>query len=213
MAKENIALGINLRKNKIETSSGYGKYYPEVDVQKTLSLRGFAKHMTDHGSIYGRDIVEGVLLKITECLPELVAQGVPVQLGNLGTFFPTAEVAKNGAVLNIAAMEGLNPNDIVKAIHIRFLPDATKLDNLCGPAFKDACTLELRNIVDTQEVTVNGKIRKMQTLTPISTAVAITRSGSSPSTGGNTGTNPGGSTGGNSGGNDGGGDGGDGLQI
>ena len=181
MAKENIALGINLRKNKIETSSGYGKYYPEVDVQKTLSLRGFAKHMTDHGSIYGRDIVEGVLLKITECLPELVAQGVPVQLGNLGTFFPTAEVAKNGAVLNIAAMEGLNPNDIVKAIHIRFLPDATKLDNLCGPAFKDACTLELRNIVDTQEVTVNGKKKKVRTLKPIATAVAEYKSSLTPS--------------------------------
>ena len=180
MAKENIALGINLRKNKIETSSGYGKYYPEVDVQKTLSLRGFAKHMTDHGSIYGRDIVEGVLLKITECLPELVAQGVPVQLGNLGTFFPTAEVAKNGAVLNIAAMEGLNPNDIVKAIHIRFLPDATKLDNLCGPAFKDACTLELRNIVDTQEVTVNGKKKKVRTLKPIATAVAEYKSSLTP---------------------------------
>ena len=180
MAKENIALGINLRKNKIETSSGYGKYYPEVDVQKTLSLRGFAKHMTDHGSIYGRDIVEGVLLKITECLPELVAQGVPVQLGNLGTFFPTAEAAKNGAVLNIAAMEGLNPNDIVKAIHIRFLPDATKLDNLCGPAFKDACTLELRNIVDTQEVTVNGKKKKVRTLKPIATAVAEYKSSLTP---------------------------------
>ena len=104
MAKENIALGINLRKNKIETSSGYGKYYPEVDVQKTLSLRGFAKHMTDHGSIYGRDIVEGVLLKITECLPELVAQGVPVQLGSLGTFYPTAEVAEGAAVESIEAM-------------------------------------------------------------------------------------------------------------
>ena len=180
MAKENIALGINLRKNKIETSSGYGKYYPEVDVQKTLSLRGFAKHMTDHGSIYGRDIVEGVLLKITECLPELVAQGVPVQLGNLGTFFPTAEVAKNGAVLNIAAMDGLNPNDIVKAIHIRFLPDATKLDNLCGPAFKDACTLELRNIVDTQEMTVNGKKKKVRTLKPIATAVAEYKSSLTP---------------------------------
>jgi len=204
MAKENIALGINLRKNKIETSSGYGKYYPEVDVQKTLSLRGFAKHMTDHGSIYGRDIVEGVLLKITECLPELVAQGVPVQLGNLGTFFPTAEVAKNGAVLNIAAMEGLNPNDIVKAIHIRFLPDATKLDNLCGPAFKDACTLELRNIVDTQEVTVNGKKKKIRTLKPIATAVAEYKSSLTPDpspTGEGSGNqNQGGSTGDNTGG-------------
>ena len=165
-------MGINLRQNKIVGSSAYGKYYPEVDQQKTLSLRGFAKHMTDHGSLYGRAIVEGVLMQITDCLPELVAQGVPVQLGNLGTFYPTAEVAKNGAVNDIPDMGGLNPNDIVKAIHIRFLPDATKLDNLCGPKFKDACTLELRNIIDTQEVIVNGKKKKVQTLKPIATAVA-----------------------------------------
>ena len=163
MASEKIALGINLRKNKISTSTAFGKYYPEVDLQKTLSLRGFAQHMVDHGSIYGRAIVEGVLIQITECLPELVAQGVPVQLGSLGIFYPSAEVAKNGAVLNIAAMEGLNPNDIVKAIHIRYQPDSTKLDNLCGPQFKHRCSLELRNIVDTQEVTIDGKTKKVQT--------------------------------------------------
>ena len=183
MAVEKIALGINLRKNKISGSAGYGKYYPEVDTQKTLSLRGFAQHMVDHGSIYGRSIVEGVLLQITDCLPELVAQGVPVQLGSLGTFYPTAEVAKDAAVLNIAAMDGLNPNDIVKAIHIRFLPDSTKLDNLCGPQFKNRCSLELRNIVDTVTVTVNGKEKKVQTLKPIATAVAEwkeSHGGSSP---------------------------------
>ena len=172
MANEKIAMGINLRQNKNSNTSAYGKYYPEVDQQKTLSLRGFAKHLTDHGSRWGRDEVEGVLMKITECLPELVAQGVPVQLGNLGTVYPTAEVAKDGGVRDIPDMDGLNPNDIVKAIHIRFLPDATKLDNLCGPQFKDRCTLELRNIVDTIEVTVNGKKKKVQTLKPIATAVA-----------------------------------------
>ena len=201
MAKEKIAMGINLRQNKITGNAGYGKYYPEVDVQKTLSLRGFAKHMTDHGSVYGRDLLEGVLIKITECLPELVSQGIPVQLGGLGTFYPTAQVKKDAAISSIAEMEGLDPNDIVEAIHIRFLPDTSKLDNISGRAFKEACALELRNIVDTKEVTLNGKIRKMQTLTPISTAVAVTRSGGSvPSTGGNTGGNDGG--GGNGGGSD-----------
>ena len=200
----NPVMGINLRKNKNSKNAGYGKYYPEVDVQKTLSLRGFAKHMTDHGSVYGRDLLEGVLIKITECLPELVSQGIPVQLGGLGTFCPTAQVKKDAAVSSIADMDGLNPNDIVEAIHIRFLPDTSKLDNISGRAFKEACALELRNIVDTQEVTVNGKIRKMQTLTPIATAVAVTRSGGS-SSGSNTGSNTGGSTGGNTGGNGGGG--------
>ena len=172
MASQKVAMGINLRQNKIEGSSAYGKYYPEVDQQKTLSLRGFAQHMTDHGSIYGRAIVEGVLMQITECLPELVAQGVPVQLGSLGTFYPTAEVKKDAAVPNIAAMDGLNPNDVVKAIHIRFLPDSTKLDNLCGPAFKDHCTLEFRNIIATQKVVINGKEKSVTTLKPIATAVA-----------------------------------------
>ena len=181
-------MGINLRQNKIEGSSAYGKYYPEVDQQKTLSLRGFAQHMTDHGSIYGRAIVEGVLMQITECLPELVAQGVPVQLGSLGTFYPTAEVKKDAAVPNIAAMDGLNPNDVVKAIHIRFLPDSTKLDNLCGPAFKDHCTLELRNIIATQKVVINGKEKSVTTLKPIATAVAEWKAQNGESSGSNSGS-------------------------
>ena len=211
MAKERISMGINLRQNKNDKSPAYGKYFPEVDVQKTLSLRGFAKHMTDHGSVYGRDLLEGVLIKITECLPELLAQGIPVQLGNLGTFYPTAEVKKNAAVSSIAEMEGLDPNDLVQAIHIRFLPDTSKLDNISGPSFKKSCSLVLRNIVDTQAVTVNGKLRKMQTLTPIATAVAVTRSGGASSgSGSSTGSNTGGSTGGNTGG---GGDTGSGPQI
>jgi hypothetical protein len=219
MASEKIAMGINLRQNKNKNNAGYGKYYPEVDQQKTLSLRGFAEHMVSHGCPHGRAIVEGVLMQITECLPELVAQGIPVQLGSLGIFYPTAEVAENGAVVSIAAMDGLNPSDIVKAIHIRFLPDSTKLDNLCGPKFKDACALELRNIVDTKEVTVDGKKKKVQTLKPIATAVAEYKSGQSASSGtsqsGNTGgsQNPsqGGNTsgGGNQGGNIGGGSGDD----
>ena len=203
MAQERIALGINLRKNKIENASSFGKYYPEVDLQKTLSLRGFAEHMTAHGAKYKRTEVEGVLNQIVECLPELLAQGIPVQLGTLGTFYPTAEVAKNGAVLNIGAMRGLNPNDIIKGIHIRFRPDQTKLDNLCAPTFKYACQLELRNIVDTVEVGVDshGNPKKMQTLKPIATAVAEWEEehGETPSGGDNTGGN-GGNTGGNTGG-------------
>ena len=195
MANEKIALGINLRKNKNQSNAAtYGKYYPEVDVQKTLSLRGFARHMSDHGSHYNRAIVEGVLQQIVECLPELIAQGVGVKLNGLGTFYPTAEVAKDAAVADIASMEGLDPTSIVKAIHIRFLPESTKLDNLCGPAFKEWCSLELRNIVDTETLTIGGKPRKVQTLLPVATAVAQLKAGNNP---GNSGSS---NSGGNSGG-------------
>ncbi len=208
MAVQKIALGINLRKNKIIGNAGYGKYYPEVDRQATLSLRGFAQHMVDHGSRWNRGDLESVLFQITECLPELVAQGVPVQLGNLGTFYPTAQSVKGAGVASIEAMEGLNPNTLIKGIRIRFKPDASKLDNLCGPKFKEACSLEFRNIVDTEKVIVDGKQRTVQTLVPIATAVAQLHTGTvTPTPGGN-----GGSTGGNTGG---GGDngGGDDLDI
>ena len=207
MAKEKIAMGINLRKNKNERNAGYGKYYPVVDRQATLSLRGFCEHMVTHGSVYKRNVIEGVLKEIIDHLPELVAQGVPVQLEGLGIFYPTAQVVKGAAVESIAAMDGLNPNTIVKGIHLRFKPDSTKLDNLCGPAFKNACSLELRNIVDTEEVTSDGKTRKVQVLEPVSSAVAKWKaqnggnSGSNGGNGGNSGSTP--SGGGNSGGNSG----------
>ena len=211
MANEKIAMGINLRINKnTRNAASYGKYYPEVDVQPTLSLRGFIDHMTSHGCPFGRSLIESVVQQITDCLVELLGQAVPVKFPGLGTFYPSAEVAEDAGVSSIEAMEGLNVNDIVKGIHIRFQPDATKLDNLTSPAFKSNCLLELRNIVDTQEVTISGKPRKVQTLKPIATAVAELKdeasgsdseSGGGQSQGGTTGGDNGGSTGGQGGDN------------
>jgi hypothetical protein len=195
MASNEIKLGINLRKNKNSKNAGFGKYYPEVDTQSTLSLKGFAAHLAKHGCIYGLDIIEGVLKKITQCLPELISQGVPVELAPLGRFVPTCSVDK--PVLNIPAMEGADPNDVVKGVHIRFYPYGVEDDNITSRRFKqEYCSLEFRNIVDTQEVTLNGKTKKVQTLKPIETAVAEWKqehgSGSTGNGGSGTGDNSGG---------------------
>ena len=171
MATHEIKLGINLRQNKNSKNAGYGKYYPEVDTQTTLSLKGFARHMSDHGCIYGLDLIEGVLKKITQCLPELISQGVPVRLDPLGTFLPTCSVDK--PLLNIPAMEGADPNAVVKGVHIHFLPYGVEDENITSRRFKEEyCSLEFRNIIDTQEVTVDGKKKKVTTLKPIETAIA-----------------------------------------
>lgn len=189
-------MGINLRKNKNSKNSGFGRFYPEVDLQKTLNIRGFAEHLIAHGSKYKRGDIENMISMIVECLPELVAQGIPVQLGDLGIFRPTCEV--KDSVQNIAAMESLNPNEVVKAIHIRFIPNQSKLENLAGPAFKDQCSLELRNIIDTEKVVIDGKEKSVTTLLPIATAVARLKSGTTTTGGGATGGNTG--EGGNTGG-------------
>ena len=209
MATNEIKMGINLRQNKNTKNTGYGKYYPEVDVQATLSLKGFAKHMSDHGCIYGRDLIEGVLKKITQCLPELISQGVPVRLDPLGTFLPTCSVDK--PVMNIAAMEGADPNDVVKGVHIRFLPYGVEDDNITSRRFKqEYCSLEFRNIIDTQEVTIDGKKRKVTTLKPVATAIAELKGSQNsltpdPSPTGEGSDNTGGNGGGDNGGGDGGG--------
>ena len=171
MAKNTIAMEVNLRKNENQQNAGYGRYYLEVARKPTLSLKGFAQHMTDHGSIYSRDVIEGVLKKITQCLPELISQGVPVRLDPLGTFLPTCDVDK--PLLNIPAMEGADPNNVVKGVHIRFLPYGVEDENITSRRFKEEyCSLEFRNIIDTQEVTVDGKKKKVTTLKPIATAIA-----------------------------------------
>ena len=171
MATNEIKMGINLRQNKNVKNAGYGKYYPDVDTQETLTLKGFAKHMSDHGSIYTLDIIEGVLKKITQCLPELISQGVPIRLDPLGTFLPTCSVDK--PLNDIPDMEGADPNAVVKGVHIRFLPYGVEDENITSRRFKqEYCSLEFRNIIDTQEVTIDGKKKKVTNLTPIETAIA-----------------------------------------
>ena len=46
MARSNIPMVINLRQNKNDDSTAYGKFFAEVDSKEPLNLKGFAKHMT-----------------------------------------------------------------------------------------------------------------------------------------------------------------------
>jgi hypothetical protein len=104
-------------------------------------------------------------------------------------------------VLNIPAMEGADPNDVVKGVHIRFYPYGVEDDNITSRRFKqEYCSLEFRNIVDTQEVTLNGKTKKVQTLKPIETAVAEWKQehGSGSTDSGNGSSNSGSNSGGGS---------------
>ena len=165
----NPVMGINLRQDTVSTHAGYGKYYPVIDGQKTITTRGFAQHMIDHGSKYGLEDIYAILRMFASCLPELLAQGIGVKFDGLGIFRPTCE-AKKG--ITKAEMASASPRDVVKAIHIRFIPDATKLDDLSGPAFADRCSLELRNvvIVDTiKDHQTNKLVERLRTLVPIAT--------------------------------------------
>ena len=183
-------MGINLKQNKNEHSAGFGKYYPEVARQKTLNTRGFAEHMIAHGSKYGLEDIVAILRMFSTCLPELLAMGIGVKLDGLGIFLPYAESKKG---ITKAQMAGISPQEIIKAIHIRFQPDSTKLDNLAGPAFADRCTMEMRNVIIVDRVKdpqTNKVTEVLRTEVPIATFLSDNYSGVS-GIGGNSGSGSG----------------------
>ena len=68
MARTNIPMVINLRQNKNDESSAYGKYFAEVDTKEPLNLKGFAKHMTSHGKIADYQMCVLVLGQVVDCM-------------------------------------------------------------------------------------------------------------------------------------------------
>ena len=165
MAVNKISMAINYRKNKSTRLSSGGKYYAEVDHQKTLSTRGLAQHLKDHNCMVGRDAIMAVLIKLSECVPELVAQGVGVKLDGLGIFYPSVLNEKGGATEAEMLDKTFNPTSIIKGIRLRFTPDSSELDNLTSKQFLNRNVApESQNIVDVETRTVNGKPVKIQTL-------------------------------------------------
>ena len=62
MARSEIPMVINLRQNKNDDSTAYGKYFAEVDSKEPLNLKGLAKHMTEHGKISSLEMCQLVKL-------------------------------------------------------------------------------------------------------------------------------------------------------
>ena len=110
MAKENIAFMVNLRKNTVPDSDMFGRYYPEAESKETLSTKGFAKHVSDHGgTLVSYELMQMVLAGIVKCLKEYMSQGQPVKLDGLGTFRPTVTSVTGGAAsIEEALQKGVN---------------------------------------------------------------------------------------------------------
>ena len=210
MAKENIAFLVNLRKNTIPESDMYGRYYPEAETKETLTTKGFAKHVSEHGgTLVNYEFMQLVLATIVKCLKEMMSQGQPVKLDGLGTFRPTLTSVKNGAAsIEEALTKGVN--NMVAGVNFTFLPENAQGEEITSKKFKDQCSLQFAYLVETIKKTISGKEKSYTLRTPLSAWGIVDAegddSGSSTNTGG--GSNTGGNSGGNSGGDDNGGSGG-----
>ena len=171
MARTNIPMLINLRQNKNDESSAYGKYFAEVDSKEPLNLKGFAKHMTSHGKIADYQMCVLVLGQVVDCMTELLSQGQPVKLDGLGTFSPSVDGQKKGKSSLEKAVEA-GPDEMINGIKIIFTPENSKGEKLTSRAFKEQCIFEYGYVVQSEIRTINGKKRRFQKKTPITYVLA-----------------------------------------
>ena len=149
MANNVIQMPVVLAQNNNEDSKAYGKWFGQPFAVETLTMRGLIDHMISHGLAYPRYIIEGVVLAIVQCIPELVGQGHSIKLDGLGRFYPTIENTPGGA--NSVADWDVTGN--VVGVHFRFSPDGSKLDNKTSREFKKQVTLS-KDYVKVQDGTI-----------------------------------------------------------
>ena len=171
MARTNIPMIINLRQNKNDDSTAYGKYFTEVDSKEPLNLKGFAKHMTSHGKIADYQMCVLVLGQVVDCMTELLSQGQPVKLDGLGTFYPSVDAQKKGKANLSDAVAG-GPDAMINGIKINFNPENSKGEQLTSRAFKEQCIFEYGYLVESEVRTVGGKRKRFQKKTPLSYVLA-----------------------------------------
>jgi len=119
-----------LRKFKNARSSSNNRWFAYVNKTGLLTTRGLANHMIEHGMTNKAEVL-AMLAKLSECIPELVAQGYSVKLDGIGIFYPTIANVKGGA--ESPAEFNLATN--VKGVRFKFRPDSTDLDDLTTKAF------------------------------------------------------------------------------
>ena len=162
---------INLRQNKNDDSTAYGKYFAEVDSKEPLNLKGFAKHMTGHGKIADYQMCVLVLGQVVDCMSELLSQGQPVKLDGLGTFSPSVDGQKLGKA-NLADAVAGGADAMINGIKINFLGENTKGEELTSRALKKECVFEWGYLVESEVRTVGGKQKRFQKKTPLSYVLA-----------------------------------------
>ena len=119
-----------LRKFKNARSTANNRWFAYVNRTGVLSTRGLANHMIEHGMTSKADVL-AMLAKLSECIPELVAQGYSVKLDGIGIFYPVIANVKGGAESPAEFTVSQN----IKGVRFRFKPDSTDLDDLTTKAF------------------------------------------------------------------------------
>ncbi len=82
-----MAINYSLTQRQNPQNAEEKKVYALAQYTTKMTLEDFADHIAQHGSVFGRDCIEGVLIAAVDCLREKLLDGARVSLGDLGTFY------------------------------------------------------------------------------------------------------------------------------
>ncbi len=89
------------------------KAYPVFQQTGKLTFNDIAKHMAQHGSKHSRGDIQGIITDAVDCIVEHLTQGVSVNLGDLGTFYPSLKVTGSESASTVS-------EDNIKSVAVKY---------------------------------------------------------------------------------------------
>jgi len=178
-----ITFPVYWAENTNSYSNAYGKYYAKPNYPETLDLRGLIERVAFDQSVYSRDIIEGVITKLTTVMVEQLEAAQPINWEGLGTFTPRVEAYNpldpvthkptvGGITFDQLKSGQFNINEMIGGVHIRFIPMGEKNENLTSRALADMCSFECVGVGDATDV-VNMEAWTAQVTAPLEVSVTI----------------------------------------
>lgn len=175
MASKKLTFNIALEQNKNMESTAYGKWFGKTySPNEALNLKGLIQRVAMDQSVFSEDIARGVIDRLTVTMVELLQSGTSVKWDQLGTFRPTVES------VGVADPTAYNVNTDVKGIHIRFIPENAKGEEITSRMFADMCTMMTAGVWTVEKVTISGKQKSVRRFRPMASFSAQGQSGQVP---------------------------------
>lgn len=134
------------------------KWYARANRLKTLNTTALARHISSHGSPFTQDIVEGVLRKLANCIPELVSEGHGVKLDGIGIFYP---IVRCTGADSVEEFTGAN----VKQVQMRFMADRNEEEAVSN--LRAHVLVETKYVLEKEKITIEGKEQTIKHYTPV----------------------------------------------
>jgi predicted histone-like DNA-binding protein len=83
-----IQYSVTLRPNPQKPEEAK-KAYATIQLTGNVDINELAAHIIDHGSVFSKGTIVGVLTDLVICTKELIRQGYKVSFGDLGSFEPS----------------------------------------------------------------------------------------------------------------------------